>query len=168
MRAGHGHTIQDWHLRQARTSASADASQRLGRRSACRRKRGRTLSLKFPPCVIMKRRACGTIKGSAIVVLIALAALPAAYSKEDALGAPECPCLTELPAAVTSALADLGYPAGYGSGGCKTHDDTLAVSGCDIKDKPSYCGSPWCVSSLCLIFSAYLVSSVLIPLRRLP
>ena len=83
----------------------------------------------------------GLVKGSEDIIEMVICPISTGTA-----GAFECPCMTALAPAVRAALEGLGYPLGYGQHGCKTHDDGLAISGCEsgVQNLPSFCKSPWC------------------------
>uniref|UniRef100_A0A7S0WG46 Ionotropic glutamate receptor C-terminal domain-containing protein n=1 Tax=Hemiselmis tepida TaxID=464990 RepID=A0A7S0WG46_9CRYP len=78
-----------------------------------------------------------------LAVLVVLSAV-AAVTSQDTNGAPECPCITALSTSELAVVTAKGYPAGYGVGGCKKHDESLEVNGCNAAGAPSWCKSTWC------------------------
>jgi hypothetical protein len=73
----------------------------------------------------------------------------------DPLGAFTCRCATALEANVAPIYASRGYPAGYGLGACKKHDQNLASvtvqedTGCRAGDNEDlYCSIEWCFVDL--------------------
>ena len=73
----------------------------------------------------------------------------------EPLGAFECRCATALPADVVPIYASRGYPADYGLGACKKHDQNLASAtaqadtGCTPgANQDLYCSMEWCYVDL--------------------